>query len=236
MWDYQLFQFAAKHAVKVISLEPQEWSRSVALNAAAWAAPEAVRYVFTDADMIPDPDWRTVIEATLAAEIPREGTVWLTRSRDLPEGATAALENRYLADRMRLLALSSEHPAVGQGAAMVVPGEWFRRVGGFDEAYAVWGCEETDLLMRAVWDGLAVRWLPGTFAVHQWHRRDWPTAEQYRRIQRNRAHLAARARARGPVERNGPGSPEAPDGRDDWLAAEARAGVMAAVAFAAEIT
>jgi len=85
---------------------------------------------------------------------------------------------------------------------MVVPAEWFWKVGGFDEFYQVWGAEDQDLVDRATWDGLPVQWLPEAWVVHQWHRRDWPTPAQFDVVNRNRVYYRARGVARGPIVRN----------------------------------
>ena len=191
----------AATGARLIEAPREDWSRSEALNLAAAAAPEAVdTLVFTDADMLVPESWFDAVAAALSREQGRE-TVWLTDSRDLPEGA----ERELWWDPAWLWRVSRAHPRVGQGAAMVVPRAWFTRVGGFDEVYRVWGAEDNDLVLRAEWDGVPVRWLEPpeqAWVAHQWHRRDWPTAAQYAQVQKNRAYLAERIGERGPVVRN----------------------------------
>jgi GT2 family glycosyltransferase len=99
---------------------------------------------------------------------------------------------------------STIHPTVGQGGAMVVPIPWFIKVGGFDEAYEVWGAEDNDLVLRAQWDGLPIEWLPeeSAWVVHQYHNRAWPTTKQADQVKRNRVYLAERIAAKGPIIRN----------------------------------
>jgi len=178
----------------VTEIQP-EWSRSRALNqAAAGAPPDVLRYVFTDADMLFPRAW------FLAADRVDPLQFFLTRARDLSESATEALDGPVTDEW--LATQSAVHPQVGQGAAMVVPAEWFWKVGGFDEFYQVWGAEDQDLVDRATWDGLPVQWLPEAWVVHQWHRRDWPTPAQFDVVNRNRVYYRARGVARGPIVRN----------------------------------
>jgi len=218
------------HATGIRFPQPQ-WSRSIALNHGAFGCSDCDWYVFTDADMIVPPGWRELVTAAIESGVPRT-TCWLTRSRDLSKEATAQLHDQDLEDATRLHILSTPHSAVGQGAAMVIPGEWFRDVGGFDEAYAIWGCEETDLIMRASWDGLSVHWIPSASAIHQWHDRTWPTPEQFRRVQQNRAYLALQFILR---QSRRTSSMILPDGPDDQLALMANAGVYFATEFAKTI-
>ena len=52
------------------------------------------------------------------------------------------------------------------GAAIMVPADLFRRLGGFDEVYAPAYCEDTDLAFRIRDSGLAVRYQPASVVVH----------------------------------------------------------------------
>ncbi len=71
---------------------------------------------------------------------------------------------------------------------------FFRLVRGLDEYYAVWGCEDLDLMRRFEYLGLAAR-PPGAegFYVHQWHPKyeDVPGGAQAEQIARNYAYLEA---------------------------------------------
>jgi hypothetical protein len=177
-----------------------QWSRSVALNLAAQLAPpDVTRYVFTDADMIFPRTWFHLVAAADPAKL------WLTRSRDLSEAATAELPSppAALPSDAWLLEHSTEHPLTGKGGAMVVPAEWFWKVGGFDEFYQIWGAEDEDLVERARWDGLPLAWLPPpAWVAHQWHDRTWPTPAQFEQVHRNRAYYKERLIAQGPILRN----------------------------------
>lgn len=183
-----------------------EWSRSIALNFAADQSPRdrgVTHYVFTDADMIFPGSWFEYVETVnLDANV-----LWLTRSRDLHPVSMAILDLKMTGFKIEdqwLYDWSSPHGNdLGQGAAMIVPRVWFEKVGGFDEYYRVWGCEDNDLTMRAEWDGLTVQWLDNqAWVAHQWHRRDWPTPEQLAQVRRNREYFYQRLVNRGPIVRN----------------------------------
>lgn len=174
-----------------------EWSRAVALNVAARRA-ETPYICFTDADMLFPSSWLARAEACAS---PRR--LLLTDSRDLDETTTSTLTGDE--DEGWLEGHSVGHPRVGMGAAMVVSREWITAVHGFDEQMQVWGAEENDLVWRAQLDGLQTGWLTGTFVVHQWHRRDWCSDEQWVSVKRNRAILSDRIEQRGPVTVNAEG-------------------------------
>lgn len=245
----EIRRLCAEVSARLVCEVQPEWSRSRALNLAARQAPDADTYIFTDADMIFPALWFVAARAVLAPQPRfcqcgrrldqgRDGFVecserpthlghdsvpnpnawlWMTRARDLSEVDTDNLDGPI--EDTWLAAHSQAHPAVGQGAAMVVPGPWFRRVGGFDEFYRIWGAEDNDLVQRAIWDGLAVDWLRRggwnsgcgdeslAWVVHQWHRRDWPTPAQFEQVRRNRQYLAERLVQRGPIVRNQEATP-----------------------------
>ena len=179
---------ASQYGVSVLLASRAEWSRSVALNMAARHS-SASWLLFTDADMIFPEEYIVRVFGLILAE----DTLYLTRSRDFGH---PSIYDGSVWDPPHTLAklrgLTTPHDDVGQGGGMLVPREWFEKVGGFDEFYSVWGAEDNDLVLRAQWNGLRVEWLPDVFVAHQWHRRDWPTLAQFAQVQRNRAYLAER--------------------------------------------
>ena len=181
---------------RYVSAPWHEWSRARALNAAAQHVSTS-HVCFTDADMLFPRSWRPHAERALRID---PHTLWLTHSRDLDALATRA--TALGVSDLGLELLSTAHPDVGHGAGMLVDLAWFRRVGGFDEFYSVWGAEDNDLVLRAHWDGKSVDWIPNAFVAHQYHRRDWPTPAQMAQVQRNRDYLRARIDAKGPIVRN----------------------------------
>ena len=192
-----VFNLATSHKAKFISYPRRIWSRSLALNRAAMLA-ETSYLVFTDADMIFPRSWRTVTARNLGM-VPgvflTKGHMLLTPSRDLPEGFCGPWSDGDLETA------STQHPLVGQGAAMVVAASWFRKVGGFDERYTVWGCEDNDLVYRMEWDGGVVLWQRDNFVAHQWHDRT-ATPEMMSVVRSNREYLAQRIAESGPIVRN----------------------------------
>ena len=169
------------------------WSRSIALNHAVRTA-QTPWVVCTDADMIFPSHFLPAMRAAMAPH-----RLILTDSRDLDWPATARLTGVPSDEDLRVW--SDPHDRVGTGAAMGMRREWLLFIGGFDETYTGWGCEDTDLVMRARWDGLQIVWLPGTFVVHQWHPREAPPA-LWAQVCANREYLAERERAGGPMRRN----------------------------------
>jgi hypothetical protein len=194
--------------ITLAHLPQPEWSRSYALNRAAQLAartmPDVTHFVFTDADMLFPSTWFGTVTLTVTdAE-----TLWLTRSRDLPPETVWEQHDGLSYWRRDTWLREHSHPHgndLGQGGAMVVPRAWFERVGGFDEFYSVWGCEDNDLTLRALWSGRPVTWLPDAIAwvAHQWHDRTWPSAAQWVQVRKNRDYLAQRMLEQGPIARNG---------------------------------
>ena len=189
--DEQVFDLLPPNLpVTVLSRPLTIWSRSFVLNEAARKA-ETPYLCFTDADMIFPSSWMPTVLSLLS---PRR--LLLTDSRDLTQGHPAEFDDESL------LRASRPHSRVGQGGGMVVSRDWFLEIGGFDEYYKIWGCEDNDLAGRALWDGLETVWLPNTFVAHQEHARDWPTQEQFAYVERNRAYFL-RTREERQIVRNG---------------------------------
>jgi GT2 family glycosyltransferase len=202
---------AARYGAVIRRTPEPTWSRSVALNRAA-AGAESEHLVFTDADMIFSSAWVSTVWDLFWDTKARQG-LWLTRSRDLlpAEQLPPNFVDTALIDENFLLEFSEPHPDIGQGAATIVPRDWFERVGGFDETYQIWGCEDNDIVLRAQWDHLQVQWLPNLFVYHQWHSHgvghpQIPTLEAagpvVEQVRRNREYLAARVSEKGPIVRN----------------------------------
>lgn len=175
------------NALLVHSPQP-EWSRSYALNLASrYSHARAEWFLFTDADMIFASNWLIIAEEYLREKAVAAYAI-LTRSRDLP---TPGIPIGWR-DFDTLLGATEPHSDIGQGGGMLIRKDWFRKVRGFDETYRVWGCEDNDLVVRASIDSrIQVSYLPGTFVAHQWHRRDWPTPEQFAQVERNRTYFKA---------------------------------------------
>jgi len=162
------------------------WSRSIALNACSrYPHYDTTHYVFTDADMIFPKEWMFRVSSQVRTNPNR---LWLTPSRDLDPWFS--VRGSDVITSKSLEAATIPHPSCGQGAAMVVPKDWFRKVRGFDETFLVWGCEDNDLALRAEADGLDPAWLLGIFVAHQYHSRSWPNEAQLLQVARNRAYFS----------------------------------------------
>lgn len=192
-----LVSLTQEFGIRVIRRAEPEWSRSIALNEAARCTTAPLLF-FTDADMVQPREYLASLAAHYATLADPERTLLLTRSRDYDR--PNVLAPPYVASELE--AWTRPHSDLGMGAGMVIPRAWFEQVGGFDEVYRVWGCDDCDIVGRADWDGLRVEWIPDTFVVHQEHPRDWPTPEQYEQVRRNRAYYAERIVERGPIVRN----------------------------------
>ena len=197
--DAQVEQLCHKFGAIYVPNPEEEWSRSIALNVAARVA-LGERLVFTDADMLFPQNW--IYRANYEIALRPTVNLWLTLSRDCEQG-TRYPEPPILPED--LWRLSWPHPGGkrGKGGGMIIPRDWFFTVGGFDEFYKIWGCEDEDLTDRAEWDGQKVEWLEGTFIAHQWHTRNWPTPEQFQQVARNREYYYRLKEQGGPVHRNG---------------------------------
>ncbi len=66
------------------------------------------------------------------------------------------------------------------------------RIGGFDEAYAGYGAEDTDYAFRARRAGVGLAWVGGAWAHHQHHPVSDPPVEHLRDIVRNARRFHAR--------------------------------------------
>ena len=180
--------------------ESDLWSRARALNRASREA-RTDYIVCTDADMIFPSSWYESVQSQLVPS-----GLFLTRTRDLPP--TLPETEVAFEDENWLIENSVLHPTVGQGGAMVIPRAWFVAVGGFDERFTVWCCEDKDLVIRALWSKVPVRWFDQTFVAHQWHWRDWPTPEEIELVKSHRRYFAERIAAGGPIVRNQQGGDE----------------------------
>jgi predicted glycosyltransferase involved in capsule biosynthesis len=69
-------------------------------------------------------------------------------------------------------------PLDGTGPCQATDRAFFERMRGYDERYLAWGCEDGDMLSRALEAGLALSWIhEETSMLHQWH----PTVRRARR-------------------------------------------------------
>ena len=154
-----------------------------ARNAGA-AATSPADVIFLDVDCIPSADLVACYERALRHH---PDTLACAPVRYLREDWRSALPDGWCAanDRVGLDALSDAHPArphVQSGCVRLADDHelfWslsfattratWKRIGGFDERYAGYGGEDTDLAYRARSCGIRVAWLGDGVAFHQWH-------------------------------------------------------------------
>ncbi len=151
--------------------------------------------VFLDVDCLPGPDLLPAYRAAAAAhpEAVLAGAVTYLASVQRPETAS---------DLPFLTRPHRARPALPAGATRpatdaeydlfwslsfaVTPDTW-NRVGGFHPGYEGYGAEDTDLAWTARARGVAVRWVGGADAYHQWHPVSSPPWQHLDDILRNGA-------------------------------------------------
>jgi len=130
----------------IVATIATEWSRSRALNVALRPCRTAY-FAAMDADCLLPP---TYIETLL--ELASPNNFVLAAVRRLYGHANTYLEALTAPAR-------AVHPEEGHGL-ICAPTAWLHQVHGYDERYRVWGQEDSDLLARARFSGLAVHQLP----------------------------------------------------------------------------
>ena len=142
---------------------------AAARNLAA-ASTDARQLVFLDVDCVPAPGlvraYRKALEtrpALLLGDVRYLAREWAgdpstLESSSHPHPARPPAERREAAAPELLWSLS-----------FAVDRECWLRTGGFDEAYAGYGAEDTDLGFSARARGVAIERIPGAVAYHQWH-------------------------------------------------------------------
>lgn len=130
----------------IIRAEATEWSRSRALNLAVRCC-ETPYFAPMDADCLLPPNYTSTMLSMAAPD-----AFVLAAVRRLHE--TARTYSEALSKPARAV-----HPEEGHGL-VCAPTEWLQSVRGYDEAYRIWGQEDSDLLARAHFSGLSIRPLP----------------------------------------------------------------------------
>jgi glycosyltransferase involved in cell wall biosynthesis len=176
----ELDDLAAKYGARVVhSAAPGVWNRSHALNIGIRAA-AGEHVLCTDADMIFAPSFVAAVQRRLE----KARVLVVCECRNLPESVPEQPWEKT--DFPRLLAASTWRKAgtrrkphsMGTGACQAAERAFFERVRGYDEQYLAWGCEDGDMLSRALEAGLTLEWIhEETSMLHQWH----PTVRRARR-------------------------------------------------------
>jgi hypothetical protein len=156
---------AQEHGADVLRVAgPLEWNRARALNLGLRCARTAY-VLFADTDLVFSNDYAaTAVEALLAD--PRRLVV--SRMLDLPEGHSVEIDQDSV-EKLRTLAQSRlgdwAHPSI-----VAVSREALELVGGYDEAFRLYGSEDDDLFRRLRSLGLDPYDVSDrTSYLHQWH-------------------------------------------------------------------
>lgn len=122
------------------------------------------------------------------------------RISDLPQDYDGSLENSLWMNKISFL-----RPNFAYGGCQVFPKEWALKVRGFDEAYKIWGADDTDFYLRGTQDGMESVWIEReTSFFHQWHETE--NNEKNRpQINENRIRLKLTEMGKLPVARNDAG-------------------------------
>ncbi len=158
---------AQEHGADVLRMAgPLEWNRARALNL-GWRSAKTAYVLFADADLVFRNNYARIAVETLH-EDPRRLVV--SRMLDLPEGHSVEIDQDNV-DALGILAQSRNgngaHPSI-----VAVSREAMELVGGYDEAFRLWGSEDEDLFRRLRSLGLDPYDVSDrTSYLHQWHRK-----------------------------------------------------------------
>ena len=140
------------------------WARSLALNIGIQAATK--KWVMTtDADMIFAPNFLGMLSCYATAFGAK--TVFYAQPVKLsPCRLPLDWQAEHFAEFVKK---GRVYGREGKGGCQVAPRELLWRIKGFNENYAVWGCEDEDLYERIGWAGYERIWLRPGYYMHQWH-------------------------------------------------------------------
>jgi hypothetical protein len=160
----------------------EEWSMPVAMNQGFRLLPEVDKVLFTGIDLIFSPN---LIECGERFFDDFPEAMLTCRCLNLPENV---LEGKsYVTgdfEYLRSLAVPREDGEVG--GCLWFPTKAVSQMKGYDESYRLWGCEDTDLQIRALHHGLIILQLyPEAVLLHQWH----PATRHFRKEDSERGRL-----------------------------------------------
>jgi len=149
----------------------------------------------TDVDCIFAPDFIKTVMNHMA-----DDKIVHCRISDLPGSYDGKLD-----DFLWMNKVSTLRPPYGFGGCQVFPKKWAFKVHGFDEAYSVWGADDTDFYLRATQDGLDRVWIEReTSFFHQYHETE-NNAKNRPYVSENRLRLKLVEMGKLPIVRNGEG-------------------------------
>lgn len=149
----------------------------------------------TDVDCVFAPDFIEIVLRHMAKD-----KMVHCRISDLPQDHDGQLDNFLWMNKVSIL-----RPAFAYGGCQVFSREWAFKVRGFDEAYKVWGADDTDFYLRGVQDGLKSVWIEReTSFFHQWHQSENNPVNRPQ-INENRIRLKLVEMGKFPIVRNDSG-------------------------------
>jgi len=164
---------------------------AAARNAVARRASNDV-LIFLDVDCIPAPS----LTADYAHRVRPDAGVFMGEVRYLPEGATAqgwtcaSLERDAVVHDARADAPERDVEPCGDyrcfwSLNFALHRKTFEASGGFDEGYAGYGGEDTDFGRTLTERGIALHWMRGARAYHQFHDQRMPPVHHLESVVRN---------------------------------------------------
>jgi len=181
-----------QHNVRHIYTETGDvWNISRARNVGIRNA--SADYVMTtDVDCVFTPDFIEAVLKNMA-----EDKIIHCRISDLPGNYDGKLDDFFWMNKVSIL-----RPPFGYGGCQVFSKKWAIKVHGFDEAYTVWGADDTDFYLRATQDGLESVWIEReTSFFHQYHETE--NNEKNRSfVNENRTRLKLTEMEKLPIVRN----------------------------------
>jgi len=146
----------------------------------------------TDVDCIFAPNFIETVSKHMA-----DDKIVHCRISDLPGNYDGKLD-----DFIWMGKVSTLRPPFGFGGCQVFPKKWAFKVHGFDEAYVVWGADDTDFYLRAIQDGLESIWIEReTSFFHQYHETE-NNVKNRKYVSENRLRLKAVELEKLPIIRN----------------------------------
>jgi hypothetical protein len=169
-----LDQSAARYGAELITVEADAWNRSRCINRGIRSS-DALITMYGDVDLLYSPSYVSSVVAHLAATPLR---VCYSHVWDLPDTVSAGIrpDGTLGMDELRRLKkaasrrFSDTHLGLGIGATFT---RFLQEIGGFDEAFVGWGCEDEDMNGRLLGYGLHRLDISNedTFYLHQFHSR-----------------------------------------------------------------
>ena len=185
-------EICKKYKIKYIFTKTDGvWNISRARNIGIRNA-QAEFIMTTDVDCVFAPDFiETVLQHTT------EDKIIHCRISDLPKDYEGKLD-----DFLWMNKTSTLRPPYGYGGCQVFSRKWAFKVHGFDEAYSVWGADDTDFYLRATQDGLKSIWIEREASFFHQHHETENNDKNRAYVSENRLRLKLVEMGKMPIIRN----------------------------------